>query len=123
MKGNFELKKQINGIGLFCIIELEIEKSKDGQLIINYNNNDLDDLDDFKIAVEYGILLALENLSFKGLNRKRDFKITITKFQSIIVDTSLSCVSYASCRAIYNAFSCESKMLKPNINEFGDFVF
>ncbi|MBC3848009.1 hypothetical protein H8K90_16560 [Winogradskyella echinorum] len=118
MTGTFELKKQLNSIGLFCIIELEILKSKNKGISVNYNINDIED---FKIAIEYGIHLAFENLLLKGI--KKNYHISVTKFKWITIDTTLSCVSYSSCRAVFNAFGFDSKISNPKINDIGEFIF
>ena len=116
MTGEFRLKRQLNGVGYFGAVHLEIEEHPFHQVRFASPMDEENNYSVFEDAITFGINYGLSE--YRRLKSDhRHFKIMVTKHYEMAVDSSPTILAYVAAKAVFNAFEIDSEATYPVLNE------
>ncbi|MBD3423097.1 MAG: hypothetical protein GF417_01480 [Candidatus Latescibacteria bacterium] len=119
MKGQYKLKRQIAGRGIFASVSLEVEESEKFDVIVG---DGVFCLQKCMAAVHTGIWYAKQMMRMEG-HAIKNVRVTVTDIGYLTTDTTPLAMVFASAMAFYEALGLKPRSL-PRIEPGGKaFIF
>ena len=112
MNGYHKFKKLVNRKGFYCEIYLEVTLINLPEVVLEFDQS----------SKWFSSLNFAVNYFYEGYvaSHKGGLKVTVTRINSEIVDTTAMVVFYTALKSLYNAFSLEDHLVR--IDADGNFV-